>query len=40
MIADGNDHRESTMLDQVIGLILAILALIYLAYAMLRPERF
>lgn len=28
------------MLDQIIGLILAILALIYLAYAMLRPERF
>jgi len=28
------------MLDQIIGLILAILALVYLAYAMLRPERF
>jgi len=26
--------------DQIVGLILAILALIYLAYAMLRPERF
>ena len=41
MIADGkNVHRESSVLDQIIGLILAILALIYLAYAMLRPERF
>jgi K+-transporting ATPase KdpF subunit len=28
------------MLDQIIGLILAILALAYLTYAMLRPERF
>ena len=41
MIADGlSVHRESSMLDQIIGLILAILALVYLAYAMLRPERF
>ena len=31
---------HSRMLDQIIGLILAILALVYLAYAMLRPERF
>jgi len=28
------------MFDQLIGLILAILALVYLVYAMLRPERF
>jgi len=28
------------MLDQIIGLVLAILALAYLTYAMLRPERF
>jgi len=28
------------MFDQIIGLILSILALIYLIYAMLRPERF
>jgi len=28
------------MLDQLIGLVLAILALAYLTYAMLRPERF
>ena len=30
----------SKMFDQLIGLILAILALVYLVYAMLRPERF
>lgn len=28
------------VLDQIIGLILAVLALAYLTYAMLRPERF
>jgi len=28
------------MVDEIIGLILAVLALIYLAFAMLRPERF
>jgi len=28
------------MLDQIIGLILSILALGYLVYAMLRPEKF
>jgi len=32
--------RSAPMVDQLIGLILAILALIYLAFAMLRPERF
>jgi len=43
MIDSGSNERPKTgalMLDQIIGLILAILALIYLAYAMLRPERF
>ena len=30
----------SDMLDQIVGLILSILALIYLVYAMLRPEKF
>jgi K+-transporting ATPase KdpF subunit len=29
-----------TMLDQIIGLVLSILALGYLVYAMLRPEKF
>jgi len=28
------------MIDQIIGLILSILALGYLVYAMLRPEKF
>jgi K+-transporting ATPase KdpF subunit len=28
------------MFDQILGLVLAILALAYLAYAMLRPEKF
>jgi K+-transporting ATPase KdpF subunit len=28
------------MFDQIVGLILSVLALIYLVYAMLRPERF
>jgi len=28
------------MIEQIIGLALAILALIYLTYAMLRPENF
>jgi K+-transporting ATPase KdpF subunit len=32
--------RRMPMFDQILGLVLAILALIYLAYAMLRPERF
>ena len=37
----GADHPGAHhMVDQIIGLILAILALIYLAFAMLRPERF
>jgi len=27
-------------LDLVVGLVLALLALVYLTYAMLRPERF
>ena len=27
-------------LDLVIGLVLAVLSLVYLTYAMLRPERF
>jgi len=31
---------EITMFDQILGLVLAILALAYLVYAMLRPERF
>ena len=31
---------ETTMFDQILGLVLAILALAYLVYAMLRPERF
>jgi len=28
------------MFDQIFGLVLSILALIYLFYAMLRPEKF
>jgi len=28
------------MIEQIIGLVLAILALIYLTYAMLCPEKF
>jgi K+-transporting ATPase KdpF subunit len=28
------------MFEQVTGLVLAVLALVYLGYAMLRPERF
>jgi len=28
------------MFDQVLGLILAMIALVYLFYAMLRPEKF
>jgi len=28
------------MFDNVLGLILAALSLVYLAYAMLRPEKF
>jgi len=28
------------MFDQILGLVLAILALAYLVYAMLRPEKF
>jgi len=28
------------VIEQIIGLILAVLALIYLTYAMLRPEKF
>jgi len=28
------------MFDQIVGLILSLLALVYLIYAMLRPERF
>jgi len=28
------------MVDQIIGLVLSLLALIYLGYAMLRPEKF
>ena len=39
--AAAQDHPGAhPMVDQIIGLILAILALIYLAFAMLRPERF
>jgi len=26
--------------DQIVGLMLSVLALVYLAYAMLRPEKF
>ena len=40
IITGGLGGPARTMLDQIVGLILAILALIYLAYAMLRPERF
>ncbi|HXW50471.1 MAG TPA: K(+)-transporting ATPase subunit F [Candidatus Acidoferrales bacterium] len=32
--------RSSDVVDQIIGLILAILGLAYLAYALLRPEKF
>lgn len=32
--------RSVFMFDQMLGLVLAILALVYLGYAMLRPERF
>jgi len=28
------------MAEQITGLVLSILALVYLAYAMLRPEKF
>jgi len=28
------------MFDQIVGLVLAILALAYLVYAMLKPEKF
>jgi len=28
------------MFDNVLGLILTVLSLVYLAYAMLRPEKF
>jgi len=28
------------MVDQIIGLVLSLLALAYLGYAMLRPEKF
>jgi len=28
------------MVDNVLGLILAVLSLVYLTYAMLRPEKF
>ncbi|MBD5605935.1 MAG: K(+)-transporting ATPase subunit F [Candidatus Eremiobacteraeota bacterium] len=28
------------MLDNVLGLVLALLSLVYLTYAMLRPEKF
>ncbi|MBD5633170.1 MAG: potassium-transporting ATPase subunit F [Candidatus Eremiobacteraeota bacterium] len=28
------------MFDNVLGLVLALISLVYLAYAMLRPERF
>lgn len=31
---------RSAMLEQIIGLVLTVLALIYLVYAMLRPEKF
>ena len=31
---------EKRMFDQILGLVLAILALAYLVYAMLRPEKF
>jgi K+-transporting ATPase KdpF subunit len=34
----GTGGRE--MFDQILGLVLAILALGYLVYAMLRPEKF
>jgi len=36
-------HRitgEMRMFDQIVGLVLAILALAYLVYAMLKPEKF
>lgn len=41
-MAQSSDPRYhcDDMFDQLIGLVLAILAVIYLAYAMLRPERF
>jgi K+-transporting ATPase KdpF subunit len=32
--------RTAVTLDLVVGLVLAVLALVYLTYAMLRPERF
>jgi len=28
------------MFDQIVGLVLSVLALVYLTYAMLRPEKF
>jgi len=28
------------MFDQIVGLVLALLSLVYLGYAMLRPDRF
>ncbi|MBV9647979.1 MAG: K(+)-transporting ATPase subunit F [Candidatus Eremiobacteraeota bacterium] len=28
------------MFDQIVGLVLSVLALVYLGYAMLRPEKF
>jgi K+-transporting ATPase KdpF subunit len=30
----------TAMFDNVLGLILTVLSLVYLAYAMLRPEKF
>jgi K+-transporting ATPase KdpF subunit len=47
--ADGGDQTfalrcdpgaKLNMFDQILGLILTILGLIYLGYAMLRPEKF
>jgi K+-transporting ATPase KdpF subunit len=32
--------REAVNVDYVLGLVLALAALVYLAYAMLRPEKF
>jgi K+-transporting ATPase KdpF subunit len=32
--------RAALMFDQIVGLVLALLSLVYLGYAMLRPDRF
>jgi K+-transporting ATPase KdpF subunit len=32
--------REALMFDQVLGLVLSVVATVYLVYAMLRPEQF